>query len=159
NSIHTCFMKNKPVRRRDVLVLVGGAAAFWSLAACNQQANWMRRIGVLMPLGADDSQGQDRISTFLQALQERGWVEDRNLRIDVRWGPGDGERYLQLAAELVALGPDILLAGGGLVVAALQRATQKVPIVFTATVDPVALGYVASLSQPGGNTTGFINFE
>jgi len=153
------LLGDKPVRRRDVLVLVGGAAASWSLAACDQPANEMRRIGVLMPLGADDSQGQDRISTFRQALQERGWIEGRNLRIDIRWGPGDGERYRQLAAELVALAPDVLLAGGGLVVAALQRATQKVPIVFTATVDPVALGYVASLSQPGGNTTGFINFE
>lgn len=112
-----------------------------------------------MPLGEDDSQGQDRISTFRQALQERGWIEGRNLRLDVRWGPGDSARYRQLAADLVALGPDILLAGGGLVVAALQRATQRVPIVFTATVDPVALGYVANLSRPDGNTTGFINFE
>jgi putative ABC transport system substrate-binding protein len=112
-----------------------------------------------MPLGADDPQGQARISTFLQALQERGWTEGRNLRIDIRWGPGDAEKYRQLGAELVALAPDILLAGGGLVVASLQNATHTVPIVFTATVDPISLGYVASLSRPGGNTTGFINFE
>jgi putative ABC transport system substrate-binding protein len=99
------------------------------------------------------------MSTFLQALQERGWIEGRNLLIDIRWGPGDAEKYRQLAAELVALEPDILLAGGGLVVAALQKATRTVPIVFTAAVDPISLGYVASLSRPGGNTTGFINFE
>jgi putative ABC transport system substrate-binding protein len=116
-------------------------------------------MGVLMPLGEDDPQGKARISTFREALQERGWIEDRNLRIDVRWGPGDAEKYRKLAAELVALVPDILVAGGGLVVAALQKATDRVPIVFTAAVDPVALGYVASLSRPGGNTTGFINFE
>jgi len=119
----------------------------------------MRRIGVLMPLGANDSQGQARLSTFRKALQERGWIEGRNIRLDVRWGPGDAARYRRLADELVSLSPDILLAGGGLVVASLQKATQRVPIVFTATVDPVALGYVASLGRPGGNTTGFINFE
>jgi len=148
------------MRRRDaVIALLGGAAASWSLAGCAPQTEVIRRIGVLMPLGADDPQGQARLSTLRQALQEQGWVEGRNLRIDVRWGPGDAERYRQFAAELVALGPDLLLAGGGLVVAPLQRATQRVPIVFTATVDPVALGYVASLDRPGGNTTGFINFE
>jgi putative ABC transport system substrate-binding protein len=93
------------------------------------------------------------------ALEERGWIENRNLRIDVRWGPTDVRGYRELAGELVALAPDLLLAGGGLLVAPLQKATQTIPIVFTATVDPLALGYVASLSRPGGNTTGFINFE
>jgi putative ABC transport system substrate-binding protein len=119
----------------------------------------MRRIGVLMPLGESDPQGQIRLLTLRKALEERGWVENRNLRIDVRWGPADVRRYRELAAELVALGPDLLLAGGGLVVTSLQKATQTIPIVFTATVDPVALGYVSNMSQPGGNTTGFINFE
>jgi putative ABC transport system substrate-binding protein len=119
----------------------------------------VRRIGVLMPLGGDDPQGQIRLSTFRLALEEREWIENRNLRIDVRWGPTDVQRYGELAGELVALAPDLLLAGGGLVVAPLQKATQTIPIVFTATVDPLALGFVASLSRPGGNTTGFINFE
>jgi ABC-type uncharacterized transport system substrate-binding protein len=152
-------MKDEPVRRRDVITLLGGAVAAWSTAARAQQAVGMRRIGVLMPLAADDPQGQVRISTFRQALQDLGWAEGRNLRMDVRWGGGDAERNHRFAAELVALAPDIILAGGGLVVAALQKATRAVPIVFTATIDPVTLGFVASLSRPGGNTTGFINIE
>jgi putative ABC transport system substrate-binding protein len=140
-------------------MLVGAFGASCPVRVRAQQQPQMRRIGVLMPLGADDPQGQIRLSTLRRALEERGWVENRNLRIDVRWGPTDANRYRELAAELVALAPDLLLAGGGLVVAALQRATQTIPIVFTATVDPVKLGYVAGLSRPGGNTTGFINFE
>jgi ABC-type uncharacterized transport system substrate-binding protein len=153
-------MSTKLFQRRDVLLLLPGAVAASSpLHVRAQQAGAMRRMGLLMPLGQDDPQGQLRLSTLRKALQELGWIENRNLRIDVRWGPGDAEKYGKLAAELVAVRPDILVAGGGLVVAALQKATGKVPIVFTATVDPVALGYVASLSQPGGNTTGFVNFE
>jgi putative tryptophan/tyrosine transport system substrate-binding protein len=147
-------MTNELVQRRDVLLLLTGA-----LAACSPVSNRMQRIGILMPLGQDDSEGQVRISTFREALQELGWVENRNFRIDVRWGPASVEKYRELAAELVDLSPDILVAGGGLVVAPLQRATKSIPIVFTATVDPVTLGYVASMSHPGGNTTGFINFE
>jgi putative tryptophan/tyrosine transport system substrate-binding protein len=148
------------MRRRDVVfAVIGGAAACWPRGGGAQQMSGVRRIGVLMPLGAEDPQGQARLLTFRESLQMRGWVEGSNLRIDVRWGPGDVEKYRQLAAELVALTPDIILAGGGLVVAPLQAATRRVPIVFTATVDPIALGYVQSLSRPGGNTTGFINFE
>jgi ABC-type uncharacterized transport system substrate-binding protein len=148
------------MRRRDVVfAFVGGASASRAGAGGAQQINGVRRVGVLMPLGADDPQGQARLLRFREALQMRGWVEGSNLRIDVRWGPGDVEKYRQLAAELVALTPDIILAGGGLVVAPLQAATRRIPIVFTAAVDPIALGYVQSLSRPGGNTTGFINFE
>jgi len=147
------------MRRRDIIALLGGAAASWSLAVRAQQTDRMRRIGVLMPLAADDPQGQARISTFRQALQDRGWTEGRNLQIDIRWGAGDAERHRRLAEELVELAPDIILAGGGLVMAALQKATRKIPIVFTATIDPVRLGFVESLSRPGGNTTGFINIE
>jgi ABC-type uncharacterized transport system substrate-binding protein len=119
----------------------------------------MRRIGVLMPLALDDPQGQARTSTFRQALRELGWTEGRNVRFDYRWGGGDAELNRRYAAELVALGPDVILAGGGLVVAALQKATRTVPIVFTATLDPVTLGFVESLARPGGNTTGFLNLE
>src|SRR5215471_8963149 len=112
------------MRRRCVLALFGASAASW-LTGCAEHPARMRRIGVLMPLGEDDSQGQARISTFRERLKERGWIEGHNLRIDVRWGPGDAARYRQLAAELVTLAPDIVLAGGGLVVAALQQATRR----------------------------------
>jgi putative ABC transport system substrate-binding protein len=112
-----------------------------------------------MNLVADDTEGQARFTTFRQALQDRGWTEGRNLRMDVRWSGGDAGRNRRFAAELVALAPDILLAGSGQVVAALQKATRTVPIVFAVAIDPVALGYVESLSRPGGNTTGFLQIE
>jgi putative tryptophan/tyrosine transport system substrate-binding protein len=148
------------MRRRDVVIAFLGAAAISpSFGASAQQADRTRRIGVLMPLAADDPEGQARVSTFREALQGRGWVEGRNLRIDLRWGAGDAVRNRQFAEELVALGPDVLLAGGGLVVAALKKAAGTVPVVFTAAIDPVRLGFVESLSRPGGNTTGFINIE
>jgi putative ABC transport system substrate-binding protein len=119
----------------------------------------MRRIGVLMNLAADDPEGQARDATFRQALKELGWSEGRNLLIDYRWGAGDAEQYRRHAAELVALSPDVILAGGGLVMRPLLQATRSVPIVFTATVDPVRNGYVSSLARPGGNATGFTNIE
>jgi putative ABC transport system substrate-binding protein len=147
------------VRRRDILTLAGGGAVAWSLAAPAQQADRTRRIGVLMALTSDDPQGQAWVSTFRQALQDRGWTEGRNLQMDVRWSAGDAERNRRFAAELVALAPDIILAGSGQVVAALQQATRTVPIVFTVAIDPVALGFVESLSRPGGNTTGFLQLE
>ena len=102
------------MRRRDVVIAFLGTATSWSLGARAQQAGGTRRIGVLMPLAADDPEGQARISTFREALQGRGWVEGRNLRIDLRWGAGEAVRNRQFAEELVALGPDVLLAGGGL---------------------------------------------
>jgi putative ABC transport system substrate-binding protein len=112
-----------------------------------------------MPLAQGDPQGEARITTFRKALQELGWTEGRNVRFDYRWGAGAAELNRRYAEELVALAPDVLLAGGGLVVAALQKATRSVPIVFTATLDPVTLGFVESLAKPGGNTTGFLNLE
>src|SRR5260370_744952 len=145
------------MRRRDMLTLAGVAAIAGLLAAPAQQADPIRRIGVLMSLVADDPQGHAKVSTFRQALHDRGWTEGSNLRMDVRWGGGDAERNRRFAAELVALGPDIILAGSGQVVAALQKATRTVPIVFTEAIDPVALGFVESLGRPGGNTTGFLN--
>jgi len=148
-----------PLRRRDILTLAGVAATAWLLAGPVQQAERTRHIGVLMSLVEDDPQGHAQVSTFRQALQDRGWTEGRNLRMDVRWGGGDAERNRRFAAELVALDPDIILAGSGQVVAALQKATRTVPIVFTVAIDPVALGFVESLSRPGGNTTGFLNIE
>jgi len=147
------------MRRRDFITLIGGAAVAWPLAARAQQGDRVRRIGVLMNIAADDSETQARRAAFLQGLQELGWSEGRNLRIDYRWGVGDTDRHRANAAELVALAPDVILAHGGPIMGALQRATRAVPIVFVSVTDPVGAGYVASLARPGGNATGFILFE
>jgi putative ABC transport system substrate-binding protein len=119
----------------------------------------MRRIGVLMNLGSDDAEGQARNAAFLQGLQEFGWTVGRNVRIEYRWGAGDAELFRRYASELVALAPDVILAGGGAVVPSLLQATRTVPIVFTGTPDPVGAGFVESLARPGGNATGFTIYE
>jgi putative tryptophan/tyrosine transport system substrate-binding protein len=147
------------VRRREFITLLGGAAAAWPLAARAQQPERMRRIGVLMNLAADDAEGQARLAAFLQGLQEAGWAVGRNVRIDLRWGAGDADRFRKQAAELVALAPDVVLASSLPVVGPLLQATRTVPIVFVQVVDPVGAGLVASLAQPGGNATGFTIFE
>ena len=108
---------------------------------------------------ADDPEGQTRLAAFLQGLQEAGWTVGGNLRIDVRWGAGDAGRHRTFARELIALAPDVILAGGSLAVAALQQATRTLSIVFATVSDPVGAGFVDSLARPGGNTTGFMNFE
>jgi putative tryptophan/tyrosine transport system substrate-binding protein len=148
------------MRRRDFMKIVGGAAAGWPLAARAQQPARMRRIGILAGgLAADDPEWQVRSTAFVQALAHLGWIDGRNVRIDFRFGLSDPERRRQSAAELVALGPDVLLAGGGSAVQALQQATRTVPIVFANVVDPVGEGFVASLVRPGGNATGFMSVE
>jgi putative ABC transport system substrate-binding protein len=119
----------------------------------------MRRIGVLIALAADDPQSPVRVAAFAQGLQELGWTVGRNLRIDYRWAVGDAERTPPFASELVALAPDVLLASSSSPVAALQQATRTVPIVFVGVIDPVGAGFVDSLSRPGGNATGFAQFE
>jgi putative tryptophan/tyrosine transport system substrate-binding protein len=146
------------MKRRQFITLLGGAAA-WPLAARAQQPDRMRRIGVLMALAADDAESPARITAFAQGLQELGWTDGRNVRIDHRWGAGDPDRIRKYAAELVALAPDVILAVGGATVGALQQATRTVPIVFTQAADPVGSGFVASLARPGGNATGFTLFE
>jgi len=146
------------MRRREFITLVGGAAA-WPLAASAQQGERMRRIGVLMNLPADDAEGQGRIAAFLQELQQLGWTDGRNVLIDRRWAAGDAGRFQRYAEELVALAPDVILAAAVPSVQALQRATRTVPIVFANVSDPVASGFVKSLARPGGNTTGFMQFE
>jgi len=146
------------VRRRAFITLVGGAAA-WPLAARAQPRERMRRIGVLMSLAADDPEGQARLTAFVQGLQELGWTDGRNVQIDYRWPAGDAERIRRYAAELAALAPDIILAGGGAVVPSLLQATRAIPIVFTQTPDPVGAGFVESLARPGGNVTGFMLYE
>src|SRR5436309_9639876 len=140
------------MRRRDFIkVIAGGAVAGWPLAARAQQRERMRRIGVLMTLAADDPQSMARIAAFLQGLQQLGWTDGRDVRIDYRWGAGDADRIRRSATELLALAPDVILATGNPSVAPLQQMTRTVPIVFVAVADPVGAGLVASLASPGGN--------
>ena len=114
---------------------------------------------MLLSDAAEDSEGQARLAAFVQALQQLGWTDGRNVRVDTRWGAADADRYRKYAAELVALAPDVLVATTSPAVAALQQATRTLPIVFAAVVDPVGAGFVANLAQPGGNTTGFALYE
>jgi putative tryptophan/tyrosine transport system substrate-binding protein len=144
------------VKRREFITLLGGAAAAaWPLAAHGQQTEQMRRVGVLMGIATNDPEGRARIAAFLQALQQLGWTDGRNVQIDTRWGAGDADRLRSFAAELVALAPDVILASGGSAAGPLLQVTRTVPIVFTQTPDPVGAGYVESLARPGGNATGF----
>ena len=147
------------MRRRQFITLLGGAAA-WPLAARAQKPGGMRRIGVLMASAADDLESQARIAAFLQGLQQLGWADGRNLRIDTRWATTDTDDLRRHADELAALAPDVLVAGTGTATAApLLQASRAVPIVFVVVVDPVGAGFVASLARPGGNATGFTLFE
>jgi putative tryptophan/tyrosine transport system substrate-binding protein len=147
------------LKRREFITLLGGAAAAWPLAARAQQGERMRRIGVLMATAADEPESQARLSAFLQALQQLGWTDGRNLRIEYRWSAGDAARLRRDAAELVALAPDVVLAGVGATPTALLEASRTVPIVFAQGIDPVGSGLIESLARPGGNGTGFIQFE
>ena len=147
------------MRRRDFITLLCGATAATPFAAGAQQGERMRRLGVLMPFTADDLPGRARLATFVQALQQLGWTDGRNVRIEPRWGGGNAGDIRKFAAELVALAPDVILADSSATVAPLLQATRSVPIVFTIVADPVGAGYVDSLARPGGNITGFSNFE
>jgi len=146
------------MKRREFITLLGGVAV-WPLAARAQQRERMRRIGVFMPGVADDPESEVRNAAFLQGLGELGWIVGRNVRIDYRWGAGDLDRYHVIAAELIALSPDVVLALGYSIVSALQKATRSVPLVFASVTDPVGGGLVASLARPGGNATGFVTSE
>jgi putative ABC transport system substrate-binding protein len=146
------------MRRREVITLLGGAAA-WPLAAGAQQGERVRRIGVLMSAAADDAVAQARLIAFGQGLAQLGWTVGRNVRIDVRWAAGKADDARKYAEELVALPADAILATGGTSVAPLLRVTRAVPIVFVQVTDPVGAGFVESLARPGGNVTGFTNFE
>jgi len=147
------------LKRRDFIALAGGAAATWPLAARAQQLDRMRRIGVLTFLAADDPESKIYIATFLQQLQELGWTVGRNVQIDYRSTAGEAELIRKYAAELIALAPDVILTAGGSHVGPLQPATRTVPIVFVQVADAVGGGFVSSLARPGGNATGFTNFE
>ena len=148
------------MHRRKFIRLLGGAAATWPLAAHAQQGEQMRRIGVLTSgAAADDPDGQARSAAFVQGLQQLGWTDGRNMRIDYRWGAGDADNMRKYAAELVTLAPDVIVASGTASVAPLLQATRTVPIVFVQVTDPVGAGFVDSLARPGGNATGFLLFE
>ena len=147
------------MKRREFIAVVGGAAVVWPFAARAQQDERMRRIGVLMPLAEGDPEGQARLEAFLRGLQQSGWTVGRNLRVDLRWGAGNVAAMRKYADELVALAPDVLVGPGTTPVGPLLEATRTIPIVFVHVVDPVGAGFVASLARPGGNATGFIQFE
>jgi putative ABC transport system substrate-binding protein len=147
------------MNRRDFITLLGGAAAAaWPLAARAQQTERMRRIGMLVPGGADDPEFQARVGAFLQALALLGWTIGHNVRIDTRWAANAGD-IRRHTAELAALAPDVILAHGSSLVGPLQQATRSVPIVFVNVADPVGGGFVDSLARPAGNATGFMAFE
>jgi putative tryptophan/tyrosine transport system substrate-binding protein len=145
--------------KRRAFIAGLGAAVAWPLTARAQQPERMRRIGVLVGAGADGIEAQARQAVFQQGLQQLGWADGRNVRIDTRWGAANADDIHKYAAELVALAPDVILAAGNAPVERLLQATRTVSIVFVIVLDPVGSGFVDSLSQPGGNATGFMQFE
>jgi putative ABC transport system substrate-binding protein len=145
--------------RRQLIALLGGVAVSWPAASRAQEAHSVRRIGFLSAQAANDADARANLTAFLQGLQQLGWTEGRNMRIDQRWAAGDPANLRKYAAELLALAPDVILASGATAAAPLLQAGSTVPIVFTIVPDPVGAGFVASLSRPGGYVTGFMQFE
>ena len=146
------------MRRREFITLLGGAAAVWPVVARAQQGERMRRIGVLMNTTANTEQQQSLVA-FQQALQGLGWTEGRNVQMDIRWAGGDAREIRRHAGELVALAPDVIVATGNAGMVPLLQATRIIPIVFNNVADPIGGGFVKSMARPGGNATGFIQFE
>ena len=146
------------MKRREFVTLLGGAVA-WPIAVRAQQSEGVRRIGVLSALAEDDPESVTRRAAFEQALKVLGWTNGSNLRMDYRWTGNDAERVRKLTAELVALAPDVILTSGNIVMAPIMQATRTIPIVFVQAIDPVGSGFVKSLARPGGNITGFTQFE
>jgi putative tryptophan/tyrosine transport system substrate-binding protein len=147
------------MRRREFIAFVGSTAAAWPLTVRAQQREQVRRIGVLMNVAPEHPEGQPAVAAFQQALQQLGWSDGRNARFEIRWGENDVDRDRKYAAELVAFAPDVILAAGTIGVTALQRVTRTVPIVFVRVADPIGAGIVDTLARPGGNVTGFMNYE
>jgi putative tryptophan/tyrosine transport system substrate-binding protein len=152
-------MQFDQLKRREFITLLGGAVAAWPLAARAQQAERMRRIGVLMALAESDPEAQAWITAFREGLQKLGWAEGRNIRIDTRWAALEAEAMQRYATELVALQPDLILSQNTPTTASLLQQTHTIPILFALVIDPVGSGFVASLARPGGNVTGFIAME
>jgi putative ABC transport system substrate-binding protein len=146
------------MRRREFIGFIGSATA-WPVGVRAQQSRRMRRVGVLMNLSADDKEGQARLIAFVQALSDLGWKNTSNVQIETCWGAGDTGRFQQCAAQLVALAPDVILAASASTMDPLLKETRSIPIVFAQVPDPVGSGYVASLARPGGNVTGFTQFD
>jgi putative tryptophan/tyrosine transport system substrate-binding protein len=146
------------MNRREFITLLGGAAV-WPFAARAQQAERVRRIGVLLPAVANDPEWQARVGAFMQALALSGWTIGRNVSIEIRWATSNADEIRKHAAELAALAPDVILAGGASTMGPLLQATRTIPIVFTLANDPVGAGFVDSLARPGGNATGFMVWE
>jgi putative tryptophan/tyrosine transport system substrate-binding protein len=147
------------MKRREFITLLGCAAATWPLVARARQGESIRQVAVLIGPAESDIEAQRRIAAFRGGMQGLGWVDGRNVRFEYRWGGGDADRIARHAAELVAAQPDVIMANSTPVIAALKRATATIPIVFAVVADPVGDGFVASLSRPGGNITGFSSFD
>jgi putative ABC transport system substrate-binding protein len=145
------------MKRRQFIMLLGGAAAAWPLAARAQQR--VRRVGVVMAYTESDSNGQMQFAAFREHLQRLGWTEGSNLQIDVRFGAGDPVRIREFAKELLNLGPDLMVSNSNLVTTILQSEVRTLPLVFVSVSDPIGSGFVADLARPGGNVTGFANFQ
>jgi len=147
------------MKRREFITLLGGAAVAWPVVARAQQPGRMRRIGVLMTVSESDPEGKARVGALRQGLDQLGWAEGKNLAIEYRWAGGDIGRFRDYTAELIGLAPDLVVANSTPALATLHAATTTIPVVFVMVVDPVGLGYIASLSHPGGNITGFTYME
>jgi len=147
------------MRRREFITLLGGAAVAWPLAARAQSAEQIRLVGILNILGPDDPEAETRHAILAQTLQQLGWAVGRDLKFEIRQVGGDLDRIRRYAAELIALAPDVIVSVGSVALAPLQQATRTIPIVFVNVPDPVGAGFVQSMARPGGNITGFSNFE
>jgi putative ABC transport system substrate-binding protein len=147
------------VKRRNFITLLGGAAAAWPRIVSAQQRERIRKIGVLMGGTAETADQQAGLAVFMQLLHQLGWTEDRNVQLEIRWGGGDPARFRRYAEELVALPAEVIMTNGAVTLEALLRATRSVPIIFASVTDPVGSGFVQSLARPGGNVTGFSQFE
>jgi putative tryptophan/tyrosine transport system substrate-binding protein len=147
------------LKRRTFITLLGGSAVAWPLAAQAQQGERVRRIGLLMAWAESDPEAQPRLAAFMTTLRERGWIDGRNCRIELRWSAGDLERMDRDAKELIASTPDVILAMTNQMVETVHKLTRTIPIVFVQVSAPVESGWVASMARPGGNMTGFTTFE
>jgi putative tryptophan/tyrosine transport system substrate-binding protein len=147
------------VRRREFITVFGGAAATWPLAVRAQQPERLRRVGLLLGYSEGDAEGQASTAAFRQKLQELGWTEDRNIRIDTRWASSDPNKARTFAKELVGMTPDVIVSSSNLVTEIVQQETRTIPVVFVFVGDPVGSGFVTNVAHPGGNLTGFPVFE